>query len=70
MLLDYEMKTKIYFLTINIIDSPILIYLHGGYWQWGSVFSSSFMADNFTKKGITLVALGYNIAPACNFLLF
>lgn len=49
------------------VGSPILIYLHGGYWQWGSVSSSSFMAGNFTKKGITVIALGYDIAPLCKF---
>jgi carboxylesterase type B len=41
----------------------VFVYLHGGYWQWGSVLASSFMAKNFTDKDIILVALGYDLAP-------
>jgi acetyl esterase/lipase len=41
----------------------VFVYLHGGYWQWGSVRASSFMAANFTDKDIILVALGYDLAP-------
>ena len=48
---------------INFNGRKIFIYLHGGYWQWGSIFASSFMAQNFTSKDIIVGAIGYNLCP-------
>ena len=48
---------------LNFNGRKVFVYLHGGYWQWGSVRASSFMAKNFTDKDIILVALGYDLAP-------
>ena len=44
--------------------SPVLIYLHGGYWRLLSKDDSSFMAPTLTRAGITVVAVNYSLAPA------
>jgi hypothetical protein len=48
---------------INFNGRKIFTYLHGGYWQWGSIFASSFMAQNFTSKDIICAAIGYKLCP-------
>jgi carboxylesterase type B len=40
------------------------VFIHGGYWQFGTVFESCFMAANFLNKNVTVVALGYDVAPS------
>ncbi|XP_029454987.1 kynurenine formamidase isoform X1 [Rhinatrema bivittatum] len=42
---------------------PFFIYVHGGYWQFLSKEESGFMAPPLLRKGIAVVALGYDIAP-------
>lgn len=43
--------------------SPVLVYIHGGYWRALSKDDSSFMAATFTAAGATVVALNYSLAP-------
>jgi acetyl esterase/lipase len=45
------------------------VYLHGGYWQWGTIKASSFMAENFVKKGFIVASVGYLLAPEGNLFL-
>lgn len=45
-------------------DSPVLVYIHGGYWRALSKDDSSFMAGAFTQAGATVVAVNYALAPA------
>ncbi|XP_030627024.1 kynurenine formamidase [Chanos chanos] len=47
-------------------DVPLVIYLHGGYWQFLSKEESGFMAVPLVNKGVVLVAVGYSIAPKGN----
>lgn len=49
--------------SLDFKGRKVFIYIHGGYWQWGSVYWSSFMARNFVDKDVTVVALGHDIAP-------
>ncbi|MES2263906.1 MAG: alpha/beta hydrolase [Pseudomonadota bacterium] len=44
--------------------SPVLVYIHGGYWRALSKDDSSFMAATFTAAGATVVAVNYSLAPA------
>lgn len=44
--------------------SPVLVYIHGGYWRALSKDDSSFMAAAFTAAGATVVAVNYSLAPA------
>ncbi|MYN10001.1 alpha/beta hydrolase fold domain-containing protein [Massilia sp. FT127W] len=43
--------------------SPVLVYIHGGYWRALSKDDSSFMAATFTAAGATVVAVNYSLAP-------
>jgi acetyl esterase/lipase len=41
----------------------IFVYLHGGYWQWGTIKASSFMAENFVNKDFLVASVGYLLTP-------
>ncbi|XP_051529329.1 kynurenine formamidase isoform X1 [Myxocyprinus asiaticus] len=47
-------------------DLPLVIYLHGGYWQFLSKDESGFLAVPLVQKGVVVVAVGYSIAPKGN----
>ena len=42
---------------------PLLIYIHGGYWQRLSAADSLFVADDATTEGVSLHAVEYVLAP-------
>ncbi|XP_061335841.1 kynurenine formamidase isoform X3 [Pezoporus flaviventris] len=42
---------------------PVLVYIHGGYWQCLSKDESGFAAPSLVSQGVGLVAVGYDIAP-------
>jgi arylformamidase len=43
--------------------SPVLVYIHGGYWRGGSKEDNSFLAETFVQAGVTVVVLGYDLCP-------
>ncbi len=43
---------------------PVLVYIHGGYWQLLSKRESFFAAIDFLSRGIGFVAVDYTLAPA------
>lgn len=43
--------------------SPLLVFLHGGYWQEFSRREAAFMAMDLTAQGVSVAALGYGLAP-------
>ena len=43
-------------------NAPIIIYIHGGWWQWFSKEQFSFLAEPFNKKGIAVYMPGYRMA--------
>lgn len=43
-------------------DAPIVIYIHGGWWQWFSKEQFSFLAEPFNKKGMAVYMPGYRMA--------
>lgn len=43
--------------------SPVMMFIHGGYWQQHSHLDSCFSAEDFTSRGIAFAALGYSPAP-------
>ena len=45
-------------------DAPLLIYIHGGYWQLFNHQMSAFMAKPIIQNGITFIAVGYDLSPA------
>jgi arylformamidase len=44
-------------------NSPILVFIHGGYWRALSSKEFSFIADTFVKQGITVVVSNYSLCP-------
>ncbi|WP_444889534.1 alpha/beta hydrolase [Microbulbifer sp. DLAB2-AA] len=47
-------------------DAPIVIYIHGGWWQWFSKEQFSFLAEPFNRKGIAVYMPGYRMAQDWN----
>lgn len=43
-------------------DAPIIVYIHGGWWQWFSKEQFSFLAEPFNKKGFAVYLPGYRMA--------
>lgn len=46
--------------------SKVLIFIHGGYWQFFDKTKFHFIADAFLKYGITTVLINYPLAPDSN----
>lgn len=45
---------------------PLLVFIHGGYWQELSKHESSFAAPDVLRQGIAFAALDYTLAPAAS----
>ncbi|NWV29397.1 KFA formamidase, partial [Origma solitaria] len=56
-------KLDIYFPTDHSGTFPVLVYIHGGYWQCLSKDDSGFAAPPLVSQGVAVVAVGYDIAP-------
>ncbi|NXN05655.1 KFA formamidase, partial [Sylvia borin] len=56
-------KLDIYFPTNPSETFPVLVYIHGGYWQCLSKDDSGFAALPLVSQGVAVVAVGYDIAP-------
>lgn len=48
---------------LRLPRSPLLIYIHGGYWQKLSAADSLFNADDAIAEGVSLHAVEYTLAP-------
>ncbi|KAG9334550.1 hypothetical protein JZ751_007486 [Albula glossodonta] len=59
-------KLDVYVPSSSSLDLPLVIYLHGGYWQFLSKEESGFMAVPLVQKGVVVVAVGYETAPKGN----
>ena len=42
-------------------NAPVLVYIHGGYWQRGDKNMYSFVSESFIKHGVTVAVLNYNL---------
>ncbi|XP_028571367.2 kynurenine formamidase [Podarcis muralis] len=42
---------------------PLVLYIHGGYWQFLSKDASGFAAGPLATHGVALAAVGYDVAP-------
>ena len=45
-------------------DAPLLVYIHGGYWQRGDRKDYSFVARELNANGITVAIPSYSLCPA------
>src|SRR5215510_1506904 len=53
-------------LDIYAADRPggtVLVYIHGGYWRSGSKEDNCNFAPTFTKRGVTVVLVEYDLCP-------
>ena len=46
--------------------TPIMVYLHGGYWQRGDRALYGFLAKPFNESGINVAIVGYPFAPSAS----
>jgi len=44
-------------------DAPILVYIHGGYWQYLSREASAYCVPPMVSKGVIVAVIGYELAP-------
>lgn len=44
-------------------DAAILVFIHGGYWRWGSSKEFSLVARGLVSRGITVVVTNYSLCP-------
>lgn len=61
-----EEKLDVYMPISSSPDVPLVIYLHGGYWQFLSKEESGFMAVPLAHNGVVVVAVDYSTAPKGN----
>jgi arylformamidase len=45
-------------------DAPLIVYIHGGYWQLGSRQDTAFVARAFNAAGIDIALPSYSLCPA------
>ena len=43
-------------------SAPVVLFVHGGYWQAGSRKIYSFVSKSWTKAGCVVAVVGYNLA--------
>ena len=60
---DGERDTLDYFSTASK-QSPVLFFIHGGYWQRGDKSIYSFIAENFLKHGVSVALVNYTLTPS------
>ena len=51
-------KQKLDFFSSADINSPTVIFFHGGYWQRGNKSVYSFLANSFVKNNINFLSVG------------
>lgn len=44
-------------------DAPLILFIHGGYWQRGDKSAYSFIADPFTQTNVNVALVGYQLCP-------
>ncbi|MCC5903788.1 MAG: alpha/beta hydrolase [Halomonas sp.] len=42
---------------------PLMVFIHGGYWQELDNTATDFLAERYLAKGIAFTSLGYGLAP-------
>lgn len=51
-------------LVFNSSDAPILVFVHGGYWQELSREVSRYPAEPLHKSRVKTIVVGYDLCPA------
>jgi len=48
-------------------SNPVLLFVHGGYWEAGKKETYGFLGRNFAKKGVVTVIIDYTLSPKANY---
>lgn len=48
----------------GVNDAPVVVYIHGGYWQRGDRRDYSFVARDLVAKGLQVAIPSYSLCPA------
>jgi arylformamidase len=54
---------RLHFFPAAQAGAPLLVFVHGGYWQELTEYESSFAAADVVAHGAAFAALGYGLAP-------
>lgn len=57
-------REKLDFFSGGDNNGPVIIYIHGGYWQRGDKNMYSFVTEAFIKHGVSVALLNYNLTPS------
>lgn len=57
-------REKLDFFSGEDSNGPVVIYIHGGYWQRGDKNMYSFVTEAFIKHGVSVSMLNYNLTPS------
>jgi arylformamidase len=49
-------------------SAPLVVYIHGGYWQRGDRKDSGFVAKTLNARGITVAVPSYTLCPAAEIM--
>ncbi|MFL5400351.1 MAG: alpha/beta hydrolase [Myxococcales bacterium] len=55
-------RNKIYYFSAGP-DTPVLVFIHGGFWQMRSKEDFAFLAESFVDSGISTAMVGYPLGP-------
>lgn len=44
-------------------NTPVLVFIHGGYWQMRAKEDFAFLAESFLNSGVSVAMIGYSLAP-------
>ena len=57
-------REKLDFFSAGDRAGPLLVYIHGGYWQRGDKNMYSFVTEAFIRHGVSVAVLNYNLTPS------
>lgn len=57
-------REKVDFFSSGDKNGPLIIYIHGGYWQRGDKNMYSFVTEAFINHGVSVAMLNYNLTPS------
>lgn len=58
-----DLREKVDIFHSGVDKAPLLVYLHGGYWQRGDKSIYSFIAKPFVENGVDVAIVSYPLCP-------
>lgn len=55
---------KIEQFVFHVIDAPLFVYIHGGFWQELDKETSAYCVGPLVKAGIRVIILDYDLCPS------